>query len=223
VLTALRRLRGRRNDDGMTLMEMVVGIAIASVLAALVTNWFIGASDASTAATDSTVATAGARNVLQSWTQDLQLAGSPTTPGAGTGRIVSVTPTAIDFYANLNNASCTSNTSCAALSTTEVKLSLTGGNLVEKLGSATTSVAVPGNYTTAGACLFTPLVNGTPIMSNGAPMCSGLTPAQLDGVTGISLAFTLTPKSGHPRSYTTTASFTTYPTIAGGASSAPLS
>jgi hypothetical protein len=191
-------------------------MSLASMVGALVLTWFIGASDSSTATVSSSRGTGDARNVLQSWAHDLQLAGSPTDAGTGSGRIAAITPTSIDFYAHLANTSCSSNASCAPLATTEIKYGLAGGNLVEQLGSQPSSVALPGNYVTAGSCLFTAYAGSTSLG------CSGLTGSQLDSVTSLTIAFVITPTSGHPRSYTTTATFTTYSGTSGGTSSVQL-
>jgi len=204
MLTAIRAARRIGSDDGFTLAEMIVGMALASMVGAMMLTWFIGASDSTTASTDSSIATGGARNILQSWAKYLQLAGSPTTPGSGTGRVVSVSPTSIDFYAHLDGDACSSDASCAPVPTTEIELSLVDGDLVEQIGDNASSVALPGKIVSAGACLFTPTANGS------ALPCSGLSAPQLDSVTGVDIAFTLTPKSGHPRSYVTSATFTTY-------------
>jgi len=204
------------HDDGFTLLEMVVGMALASMVGALVLTWFIGASDSSTATTSSSVGTGDARNVLQSWAHDLQLAGSPTDAGTGSGRIAAITPTSIDFYAHLANTSCSSNASCAPLGTTEITYRLQSGNLVEQLGSQSAAVALPGGYATAGSCLFTAYSGST------ALGCSGLTSSQLNSVTAVVIAFVITPTAGHPRSYTTTATFTTYSGTSGGSSNVQL-
>ena len=71
--------------------------------------WFLGASDASTATTDADLGTASARNALQTWAALLRVAGSPTDPGSGTGRITSLSATSITFNAyRSGTATCTS-------------------------------------------------------------------------------------------------------------------
>ena len=212
----MRRARPADREGGFTLLEMVVGMSLASMIGALVLSWFIGVSDSSTATTSGSTGVGNARNVLQSWAHDLQLAGSPTDSGTGTGRIASLTATSIDFYAHLSNNSCSSNASCAALGTTEIKYSLQNGNLVEQLGSNSAGIALPGGYVTAGSCLFT-AYSGTTSLG-----CSGLTSAQLTSVTAIAISFVITPTAGHARSFTTTATFTTYGSTTGGSSSVQL-
>lgn len=205
MLTAIRaRLRHAAGEDGLTLMELVVGMALACVVGALMVQWFVGASDTTAAASDSSLATASARGALQSWAADLQLAGSPTNPGSGTDRIASLSRTSIDFHAHLDNAACSSNTTCGSLSTTEIVLSLVDGNLLEQVGDGASNVVVPGNDVTAGNCLFTAYAGSTELG------CDGLSPTDLDGVTSISLAFTVSPHGLHPRSFATSATFTTY-------------
>ena len=129
MLNALHRLRdARAGDDGFTLMELVVAMSLMTIIAALTTTFFVGMEHASQKTVDLNVSTANARVALDSWTNLLRLADSPTDPGAGANRFLDITPTSAVFYANVDNRSTTAGQRTAPW---EISLALRGGQLVE--------------------------------------------------------------------------------------------
>ena len=217
MLTRLRdRLGAAGADAGLTLIELVVAMVLATVLGSMAMAWFIGASDATTATTDTDLGTASARNALQSWAALLRVAGSPTDPGSGTDRITSLSATSITFNAYVTGGdTCTS--ACDGFSTRSVTLAMTGadcGNtvptscqLVETGTGASPSasdVIVP-NGVSAGSCLFTAYSDDGTALG-----CTALSSADLAAVTRIGLAFAVTT-DGHTRDFQTSAAFTQRP------------
>jgi prepilin-type N-terminal cleavage/methylation domain-containing protein len=217
MLTWLRsRVVRAGHDAGLTLIELVVAMVLATVLGSMAMAWFLGASDASTATTDADLGTASARNVLQTWAALLRVAGSPTDPGSGTDRITSLSATSITFNAYVSGAgSCTG--MCTEFATKSVTLAMTGADcgqsnprncqLVETgagSNSSATDVIVPSGVS-AGTCLF------TAYDTDGSSLgCTGLSSDELASVTGIGVAFAVTT-DGHPRSFQTSAAFTQRP------------
>lgn len=201
-------LKPRNNDAGLSLVEMVVAMVLAGIVGSLLLAWFVGASDTSTATTNSDLAAADARGTLQSWARYLQVAGSPT-GGTGAGRIESLDADSIAFNARLaNDPSCTTDAACDPLATTPVTLQLDPitGALSEIVGDTKNVLIARGVAAgdgSTGACLFT-------AYSDGAPLGCHPSPSDLEDVTAVTITFTITPKTGHPRTYTTSASFTTY-------------
>jgi prepilin-type N-terminal cleavage/methylation domain-containing protein len=215
----LTRLRGRiaraGAEAGLTLIELVVAMVIASLLGSMAMAWFIGASDASTATTDADLGTASARNALQTWAALLHVAGSPSDPGSGTDRITDLSATSITFNAYVGGDDCTA--ACDGFATRPVTLAMSGPDcglsvpkncqLVETgagTGPSATDVIVP-NGVSAGDCLF------TAYDGDGADLgCTALSPEALASVTRIDLAFAVT-SYGHVRNFQTSASFSQRP------------
>jgi prepilin-type N-terminal cleavage/methylation domain-containing protein len=215
VLTKLRSRLAADREAGFTLMEMVVAMVIATILGAAATTWFIGVSDASTHTVDSDLGTASARNVLQVWAALLRVAGSPTDPGTGTGRITNLSATSITFHAYQASGSCTG--ACSDFATETVTFAMSGStcgtsspsnctltDTVATSSTSTTSIDVTGGVS-AGSCLFTAYDD------TGANLgCTGLSSTQLADVTRIGLAFAITT-DGHTRNFQTSATFTQRP------------
>ncbi len=217
MLTLLRDRAARAGAEaGLTLIELVVAMVLATLLGSMAMAWFVGASDASTATTDADLGTASARNALQTWAALLRVAGSPSDPGSGTDRITSLSATSITFNAYVSGTS-TCTTTCSDFATRTVTLAMSGSNcgqsnpsncqLVETGAGTTpsaTDVIVP-NGVSAGTCLF------TPYDSDGTQLgCTGLSSDQLASITRVGLAFAVTT-DGHTRNFQTSASFTQRP------------
>ena len=144
MLTRSRRPRLRVGaDSGVSLIELVVGMTLMIIVGALTTTFFISASNATTNTVDGNVATASARNVIEAWTRLLNLADSPQTAGAGTGRFEKITPTSAVFYSNINNNRATA--SGVRTAPTKISLSIENGQLIERHYAPLTTVA-PSSY-----------------------------------------------------------------------------
>lgn len=104
MLTTLRRRLGglRRDDRGISLMELVVAMGISTILGTMALTFFVGSQRAGYASVLTNQNTADARVTLDSWTSMLRVAGW-LDPGAKTDRFEEITPTKIVFYANLDN------------------------------------------------------------------------------------------------------------------------
>ena len=216
MLTRLRRrVAGRRPDAGVTLIELLVAMTLATLFGSFAMVWFLGASDASTATTSADLGTASARNALQTWAALLRVAGSSSDPGSGTDRIVSLSATSITFNAYTNGGACTD--VCTGFTTKTVTLAMTGTGcgsssptncqLVETgTGSSpSASYVVVSSGVSAGSCLFTPYTS-----SGSALGCTGLSPAQLASVTSVQLAFSVTA-AGRTSAFETSATFSQRP------------
>jgi type II secretory pathway pseudopilin PulG len=145
----LSRLRQRlaNSEAGVTLVELLVTLGLASIVGAMTLALFTSANASVSATTDRLVGSAGARNVLQSWQALIQTADSaPATnsSGAATGtcpigstahRFEWLTSTEIAFYADVANRSASS-TNCTP--PTLIWLGLRSGQLMEGVYSLST-------------------------------------------------------------------------------------
>ncbi len=213
MLTRTRRVVSRRNDAGITLIEMVISMVLSLLLGTAVIAFFITANSATHKTTEAEISTAGARNALQSWAQLLRFADSPTSPGKSDQRIVALTPTSITFHADLGNRSTCTTGTCTVAATTTVVLALqpatvdgkSTNQLVQTLTGTTTtnSILIPSGVASVAGCLF------TPYDSSGVKLpCTGLTSAGLATVVRIDLAFAMTPTIGPAQTFQTSASIT---------------
>jgi len=99
-----RRLRG---ESGITLMELVVTMAIGTVIGAMATQFFVTAYHSGYGSVNTNQNTADARITLDSWTSNLRVADwfDPATLRSSNvaDRFELITPTKIVFYASLGN------------------------------------------------------------------------------------------------------------------------
>lgn len=120
MLTRLRaRRRAKHGDAGITLIELVVAMTIATIVATLTTALFVTSSNVNSKTTNTNVATSAARAVLDSWAALISVADAPTIPyvsnvpqngstaqptaGTAADRIINITPTELTFWADVNN------------------------------------------------------------------------------------------------------------------------
>ena len=132
----LRRLRAlRRRDDGITLTELIVSMALFSIVGAMTLGLFLSINKSTAATTDRTVSSDDARNTLLAWTAYLRVADG-TTAGSISNRIEYLTNSDMLFYADLNNRSI--DTPATTSPPTMIWLRLdTAGNLIEEQFSST--------------------------------------------------------------------------------------
>lgn len=197
--------RAGGRDAGVTLVELLVTMLIGTIIGAFTLTWFVGANKTAHATLDKDIRTTGARNALQGWASLLEVAGSPTVPGTGSGRISAISPTSITFYAQLNGTSCSTDAKCAAFGLKQVGLRLQNGSLQQSMAGAGYNVVAPSPITASG-CLFTLWAGQTNLGCDG----TALTAADLATVTRVDIAFVSTDTTGRARSYSTSASFTTW-------------
>lgn len=127
------------DDAGMSLIELIVAMGLAVVVMALSMNFFVGALQHSDAATTDSINTASARIALDSWSSLIRVADSAVSPGTSDGRIESISPTDLVFYANLGNRTGTDTVQAP----TKVWLSMAGGELLERRFTADNPAADP--------------------------------------------------------------------------------
>lgn len=131
----LIRLHARRNavrvvaDAGVTLIEMVVAMALSTLIGAMTLTLFVHVNDATQTSTDRAINTAQAREILQSWTSYLHVADGPSY-GDRSHRFEWITASDMLFYADLANRGSSAD---AVGSPTVVWLRLTSGRLIEEL------------------------------------------------------------------------------------------
>ncbi|WP_375488674.1 type II secretion system protein J [uncultured Jatrophihabitans sp.] len=152
----LKRAR-RRDDAGMTLVEVIVGMTLLSVVGAVAVSFFIGTEAQANRVTEQSLVGATARTAVAQVTKLLQVADTPTaSPGDATNRFVNMTATDVTFYANI----AATNRSGTALrgAPTKVDIQLTNGTLFQYLYAPQGSIA-PATYPTT-ATSKTALVSG---------------------------------------------------------------
>ena len=101
------RLRNGRGDAGITLAEVVVTMAISTLLGAMTLAMFLAINTSTAATTDRTVNTASSRVAIQSWAAYLRVADG-TTAGSRSNRVEWLTGNDMLFYADLSNRSMSS-------------------------------------------------------------------------------------------------------------------
>jgi prepilin-type N-terminal cleavage/methylation domain-containing protein len=199
MLSRLRRLRG---DAGVTLVELMVSMAIFTLLGAMALTWFVGSNTANKATVDANITTASARNALQSWAGLIRLA----TPASGSSTAVTnLTATSITFSANLGALPSCSTGACVTDAPTTITLSArsvtgeTTDQLVQQIGTAS-SVIVPSGVHVASGCIF------TAYDATGASLgCSGV---NLTDTRSVQIGFTVETDTHHLQSFQTMATFT---------------
>ena len=123
------RLRRRATgDDGVTLIELLVGMALSTIIGAMTLFLFVNANATTQASTDRSIDVAKARELLQAWTSYLQVADGPSS-GTTSHRFEWLTSTDVLFYADLGNRGSAAD---SVGSPTVVWLRLTGGRLIEE-------------------------------------------------------------------------------------------
>lgn len=225
----MRTTLGHDPDAGVTLIELVVAMSLMTIVSAMALTFFVGVNSANSTAVDANVGTASARNVLQQWTQLLELADSPDAAGSGSGRFVEITPTSAVFYTNSDRNRATDTT--ARTAPVKVSLALVGGQLVESdyqpdtsttpstYPDSPTSTRVLASDVTTTGWLFAPYTTGNPPTlvepndcADGAPgLCSedsADAAMLLATIVRVDLSFTLTSSSGQTQSFTSSAAIT---------------
>lgn len=122
-------------DGGYTLSELLVALALMSIVATIAMTFFTLNSAANSTTYEKLYNTAQARLSLDAWTALLRVADSPNA-GSDAGRLVEITPDAIVFHANLENR----NASGAPTAPTKIRLALDSGTLTETRYDASGSV-----------------------------------------------------------------------------------
>lgn len=203
----------------MSLVELMVAMALSTILGALTLTLFVQVSNATNNTTDRTITSTQARNALQSWSSYLQLVDDPAASGLAVNRFEWFTASSVMFYADLNNRSGAVGTTSAP---TMLWLRLdSAGQLVEERFPATPA-HYPASPTTCRVLafkvsateLFTPYnVAGTdltgqslgtaPTVGSGCQTLTSAPPSQtsnpnqlvvanLQNIASVALAFTTT-------------------------------
>lgn len=123
----LRRLRARA-DAGVTLVEVMVSMALSTLIGAMTLTLFVQVNDSTQTSVDRAINTAQARQILQSWTSYLHVADGPSY-GNASHRFEWITSTDMLFYADLANRSADADSVSAP---TVVWLRLTNQRLIEE-------------------------------------------------------------------------------------------
>jgi prepilin-type N-terminal cleavage/methylation domain-containing protein len=241
MLTALRRLRAHP-DAGVTLVEMIVAMALTTVLGAITMTLSVQTNSAAQTTTDRTVASGLARSALQAWTSYLRVADGPTV-GSAPYRVEWLTSKDMAFHADLFNRDGTADT-VASPSLLWLRLD-TAGNLVEEQFSsppsgypaAPTTCRVLASRVSASALFTAYDPNGTtltgrnlglaPTVAAGCQKLPAQIPSQkakpdqiaetnLEDVASVMVDFTVRDSTGaHPLEFS---AVTTLPVLAGASS-----
>ena len=212
----LTRLRAHlAADDGVTLVELLVGMTLSTIIGAMTLTLFVNASDATQASTDKSIDVAQARAILQAWTSYVSVADGPSI-GSASHRFEWITDDDMLFYADLGNRSAASVDSVG--SPTVVWLRLTNSRLIEEqfaYGTTSPSVCrILADHVTA-APLFTAYDSSYAAISSGTlgePLATGgagctdlpasvtqtdqAADARLQTVSRVTIAFSITDTRG---------------------------
>jgi prepilin-type N-terminal cleavage/methylation domain-containing protein len=100
----LTRWRAAAADDrGMTLIELVVGMTLATILGAATLLFFVQANDTTSSTVERDISTAQARSLLQSWSTYFHVADDPTASGLAINRFEWFTATSVAFHSDILN------------------------------------------------------------------------------------------------------------------------
>ena len=144
-------------DAGMSIIELVVAMVVSLIVGVMALNFFVGTLNESAKTTTSTLVTAGARNVLDSVAQLIQVADSPLQEGASSNRFEQIGPDDLIFYANVANRGGATSTS-APTAPLKIWISLSGGQLVERRYTADAGSSAPFTYSSYPSTPSTSLV-----------------------------------------------------------------
>jgi hypothetical protein len=178
----IRRARSiaASGDAGITLMELLIGMVLNLIVAALTAGIFISVNNSTTASVDRTVSTDSARTTIQNWTAYLRVADGKTA-GVKTNRIEWLAPNDMLFYADLYNRSVDNLSVTSAPTMIWLRLDSTGTLIEEQFTSTAAAGAQPtvcrrlaGTVSTPSAALF------GAYDASGAPMNSVIPGAGLD-------------------------------------------
>jgi hypothetical protein len=168
LLAALRR------DDGITLAELLVVMALGTIVGALTMGMMIQVNNSTSATIDRTISSASARNALQAWTAYLGVADG-TAAGTSTNRIEWLTAKDMLFYADINNRTINNAATTAAPTMMWLRLDTSGALVEEQFRSTAAMGASPTvcrtlvtRVTTPSAPLFSAVnANGAAIAAQG--------------------------------------------------------
>jgi type II secretory pathway pseudopilin PulG len=100
---AWRELRSQPTDAGISLTELVVAMALTTIVGAMTLSFFLSSGRAANRTTDASLTTAQARLALTSVSTLLRLADTPTVQaGYSTARFEQITSSQVTFYSNDN-------------------------------------------------------------------------------------------------------------------------
>lgn len=213
MLTRIRRRAAvvTYGDEGISLSELVVVMALFTVVGAMATMFLTSSNKANNATLQRGFNSATARQTLDAWTNLLRVADSPIDATSNRGRFTKITPTEIQFYASIDNRDAT-----GRATPTKVDLALVGSELVETRYDGTTGALISTRHLGSGAAasnawLFTPYSGSTALPLTTADCVSGSTPVtgycgafandgsgtvdgevQLETVNRVDIAFTVT-------------------------------
>jgi hypothetical protein len=187
-----RRLRSMRagRDTGVTLMELVVGMVLTTIIGAMTISIFVQVYSSTNNSGDRTFNTATARNTIQDWTAYIRVADGKTA-GVKTNRIEWLTSKDMLFYADLYNRSVTNLTVTGAPTMIWLRLDSTGTLVEEKFASTATAGTAPSVCRRMATSVST-VDSSTPLFTaydkSGAAMSSldlGTAPAAPAGCTPL--------------------------------------
>lgn len=155
-----------RSDSGVSLAELVVTMAIMTVVGAMTTAFFVTNQKVSRATLERGFNAADGRIVLDSWVSMLRVTDSPGTPGLAAGRFLKITPTEIMFYSSM---AARDGSVATTSEPTLIDLALTDGIMIEthygQAGAPNIVRKLAANVTTPG-WLFTPYQGSTSLASS---------------------------------------------------------
>jgi type II secretory pathway pseudopilin PulG len=155
VIIARLRVASTRDDAGITLVELIVGMALTLIVGAMTLALFLQINTSTDSTVDRTVNTASARNAIQAWTAYLRVADS-TTPAAGTNRLEWLTPNDMLFYADLFNRSFDSVDTISGPTMIWLRLDAAGSLVEEQFAASATAGTVPKTCRTLVTGVSTP-------------------------------------------------------------------
>jgi type II secretory pathway component PulJ len=142
----VQRARQHR-DAGVTLVELMVGMTLMTVVGAVALNFFVGTTAQANRVGEQSLVSGSARAAMTQIAKTLQVADSSSVnSGYATNRFVTTSPTEVKLYSNISPT----DRSGTAIRTapTEVDFSLVSGTLWESTYAPTGS-ATPASYPTS--------------------------------------------------------------------------
>jgi Tfp pilus assembly protein PilW len=202
VRALVRRYRQVTSEPerGITLTELIVAMALSTILGTMTLFVFLGLNTASTTTIQRSISATEARVILSSWNSLLQVAESPVRNDGAKPAFARLDSSAVCFYASIDNRSPA--VGAANFSApTPVKLYQDGDSVVEERFLPSYNDDCASDPVVRRVLGTRASVTFTGFDKMGSPVASGSTGAALENVATVAIALTVTDRFGETHEY----------------------
>jgi prepilin-type N-terminal cleavage/methylation domain-containing protein len=200
--SAARRIRrvSTGGDRGITLTELIIAMALSSILGTMTLLVFLGLNTASTTTVERSLSASEARVILSSWSSLLQVAESPSRNAAAQPAFARATATELCFYASLDNRSPASGAANFG-APTPVRLFQEGESVVEERFTPSYSDDCESTPAIRRVLADRATVGFDVLDKTGAAISPGDSAEDLQDVATVSIRLTVTDDTGEVHVY----------------------